>query len=114
MSSIERYGGGSYPGFARREARDLARTMGSIQVGSRTDLARIDAAGQLFGEILTMGTQLTQQALMDTVQVAQAEAIGAQMAPHAAGRLQYLANMHTMGQAAVVMQAQRALGRLAQ
>jgi len=74
----------------------------------------IDAAGQKWEEVLRINTDLTGQIMRDAVQVAQAEAIGSQMAPNAAHRLAYIADQHAMQESQILARAHQALGRLAQ
>lgn len=109
MANIERYGGG----MSSRDARALDRSLSAVRVGTVTDLAVIDSAGRKWEEIMEISDQLTQQAMVSAVRVAQAEAAGAQIAPHAVRRLSYLADQHAMNTADIIDRAHRDLGRLA-
>lgn len=109
MANIERYGGGMSP----RDSRALDRSLSGVRADSVRGLAIIGSAGERHDEILTINTELTRHALVDTVQVAQMEASGAQLVPHAAGRLQYLADQHTIRAGSILDRAHRDLGRLA-
>ncbi|RIJ67830.1 hypothetical protein D1871_23020 [Nakamurella silvestris] len=99
-------------GLARRDLGRLARGLSNVQAGSTMDVARIDAAGRRFEEVLAANTQLTEQAMGDVIRVAVIANAGAQLAPLAAGDLQYLRSIHTVGEGTVLLQAQRQLGRL--
>jgi hypothetical protein len=98
----------------RSDARSLDRQMSSLRAGTSAALATINAAGDKWEEVLQVNTLLTGQVLRDTVQVAQAEAYGAQLVPHAAHRLSFIADQHAMQESQILGHAHRALGRLAQ
>ena len=109
MANIERYGGGMYT----RDARALDRSLSALCVDSVSGLAVIGSAGEKHDEILAINTELTRHALVDTVQVAQLEAAGAQLVPLATGRLQFLADQHAIRASSILDRAHRDLGRLA-
>lgn len=109
MANIERYGGG----MSSRDTRALDRSLSAVRADSVSGLAVIGSAGEKHDEILTINTELTRHAMVDTVQVAQLEAAGAQLVPHATGRLQYLADQHALRAGSILDRAHRDLGRLA-
>lgn len=98
--------------LAPRDARALDRSLSTLRAHTTTELAVIDAAGQKIEEIQAINTQLTRQAIVDSVQVAQLEATGSQLVPHATRRLSYLADQHAQQAASIMSQAHHRLGRL--
>lgn len=99
--------------LAARDARGLDRSLSSLRMQTTTELATIDAAGEKFAAVMEINRELTRQAILDSVQIAQVEAAGAQLVPHAAGRLSFLADQHAVQAAGIMSRAHQTLGRLA-
>lgn len=109
MTNLQPYN----PGMSSRDARALDRSLSALRANCAGELAVIDSAGRKWEEIIEINDQLTLQAAVSTVRIAQAEAVGAQLVPHAARRLNYLADQHAMNTADILDRAHRELGRLA-
>lgn len=112
MSSIEHYSSaaGMLP---TRAERSLARSLASVRGTTTVQIARIDAAAQRHEAVVDGLTSVTARALQHAALVSQAEQSLAQSVPHASGRLAAIADVHALAMQATVMDAARALGRLA-
>jgi hypothetical protein len=110
MSTVQPY----QEQFASRSvSRSVAKSLATIQAGSTLDVARIEAAVQRRETVTDGITALTARALQHVAMVSQAEQNLAQAVPHASGRLAAIADAHALAMTSVVMDAARALGRLA-
>ncbi|ACV80904.1 hypothetical protein Namu_4625 [Nakamurella multipartita DSM 44233] len=89
------------------------RAVANVQAGTVVQIARIDAAAQRHGAVADGVTAVTGRALQHVAMISQAEQQLAQTVPHASGRLSAIADAHALAMQATVIDAARALGRLA-
>ena len=104
---------GSLSNLSRGTERALSRALANVQAGTAVQIARIDAAAQRHEAVADGVTAVTSRALQHVAMVSQAEQQLAQTVPHASGRLAALADAHALAMQATVIDAARALGRLA-
>lgn len=105
--------GGSLSNLSRGTERQLSRALAHVQAGNAVQIARIDAAAQRHSAVADGVTAVTGRALQHVAMVSQAEQQLAQTVPHASGRLAAVADAHALAMQATIIDAARALGRLA-
>lgn len=115
MSNLELWkaASGSLSSLSRGTERALSRALADVQAGNAVQIARIDAAAQRHEAVADGVTAVTGRALQHVAMVSQAEQQLAQTVPHASGRLAAIADAHALAMQATVIDAARALGRLA-
>jgi hypothetical protein len=92
-----------------RGGRQLGRSLARLQANTSFEVAQVRAAEAIeVARIEAIGSVST-IALMETSNLAVAEAVLAQRAPHAAGRLQYVAETGTFAMTQVVAKLDRSL-----
>ena len=105
--------GGGLAGLSHGIERQLSRALANVQAGTAVQIARIDAAVQRQEAVADGITAVTDRALQHVAMVSQAEQQLSQTVPHASGRLAAIADAHALAMQATVIDAARALGRLA-
>ena len=112
MSNIELFnpGGGS---LSNRSSRSLSRALADVHAGSAVQVARIEAAVARHESVVDGVTAIAGAAMRHVAMVSQAEQQLAQAVPMASGRLAAVADMHALAMTGIVMDAARALGRMA-
>lgn len=115
MSNLEVWQSASsgLAGLSRGTERKLSRALANVQASTAVQVARIGAAAQRHEAVADGLTAVTGRALQHVAMVSQAEQQLAQTVPHASGRLAAIADAHALAMQATVIDAARALGRLA-
>lgn len=105
-------GGGQSSGELRpRDARAVDRQQRDVAVRTASGIARIAGISEQYDEVLDEDTRLTKHAMHDTIEVSRLERVGAELEPGAAARLEFLADEHTMSEAAILRDARTAMRR---
>lgn len=103
MSEMVPFGGG----LARRESRLAGREIARMEGRGQVELARINQQADLQAERVAAVGYVGKQALHEMAMLSQLEGQLCQLVPHAAGRLQGLADLTALAMADVVTQTVR-------
>jgi hypothetical protein len=109
MSDLQPYGVSNLPATA--DTRRAARHVSRFQAGAQVRLAAIDSETDVALGKIDAATATSAQAMAAVIRVAQLHKNLELLAPEAAGRLAYLADVHMVGMGETVVELQRQLWR---
>jgi hypothetical protein len=101
MSDLIPYGS-DRPVARRSESRQMNRTLGSLSLTTRLDIARIESAAEVQATRVDAVTYVGKRAMQDVAMLSQLEQQLAALVPMATGRLQAIGDMTSLAIAEVV------------
>lgn len=96
-------------GLTSKHQRQLSRSLDRLSATTALEIAHVCSGEALAAARVEAIGAVTTVALIETANLATAEVVLAQRTPHAAGRLQYVADTGTMAMAQVVARMDRSL-----